>query len=70
MVIIEPEEMSFFLQGHENEALNLMSSYLPKDSTGSPYAEGGGLYALGGCGQQHSRLCYSMLFDWLLDIVL
>lgn len=30
------------------EALNLMSAYLPKDSTGnSPYAEGGGLYALG-----------------------
>ena len=27
-----------------------MSSYLPKDSGGSPYAEGGGLYALGGCG--------------------
>lgn len=24
-----------------------MSSYLPKDSNGSPYAEGGGLYALG-----------------------
>ena len=35
------------LQGHEKEALNLMSSYLPKDSSGSPYAEGGGLYALG-----------------------
>ena len=34
-------------QGHEKEALNLMSSYLPKDSSGSPYAEGGGLYALG-----------------------
>lgn len=33
--------------GHENEALNLMSSYLPKDSTGSFYTEGGGLYALG-----------------------
>jgi 26S proteasome regulatory subunit N2 len=34
--------------GHEKEALNLMSSYLPKDSSsGSPYAEGGGLFALG-----------------------
>ena len=35
-------------KGHVKEALNLMSAYLPKDSTGnSPYAEGGGLYALG-----------------------
>lgn len=35
-------------QGHEKEALNLMSAYLPKDSTGSSvYSEGGGLYALG-----------------------
>ncbi|CAF0923796.1 unnamed protein product [Rotaria sp. Silwood1] len=35
-------------KGHIKEALNLMSAYLPKDSTGnSPFAEGGGLYALG-----------------------
>ena len=35
-------------KGHEKEALNLMSSYLPKDSANSsPYAEGGGLYAIG-----------------------
>jgi 26S proteasome regulatory subunit N2 len=35
-------------QGHEKEALNLMASYLPKDSpNSSPYAEGGGLYAIG-----------------------
>ena len=35
-------------KGHEKEALNLMSAYLPKDSTGAgQYAEGGGLYALG-----------------------
>ncbi|XP_064393012.1 26S proteasome non-ATPase regulatory subunit 1-like isoform X2 [Halichondria panicea] len=34
--------------GHEKEALNLMASYLPRDSSGSsPYAEGGGLYAIG-----------------------
>ncbi|CAI8037235.1 26S proteasome non-ATPase regulatory subunit 1 [Geodia barretti] len=34
--------------GHEKEALNLMASYLPKDSANSsPYAEGGGLYAIG-----------------------
>ena len=37
-------------KGHEKEALNLMSSYLPKDSANSsPYAEGGGLYAIGEC---------------------
>lgn len=37
-----------YLQGHEKEALNLMSTYLPKDSgPGSAYSEGGGLYALG-----------------------
>lgn len=35
-------------QGHETEALHLMSSYLPKESgPGSGYTEGGGLYALG-----------------------
>ena len=34
--------------GHEKEALNLMASYLPKDSANnSPYAEGGGLHAIG-----------------------
>jgi 26S proteasome regulatory subunit N2 len=39
--------------GHEKEALNLMSSYLPKDSSsGSPYAEGGGLFALGNSSAQ------------------
>lgn len=35
-------------QGHEKEALQLMATYLPKDtSPGSAYQEGGGLYALG-----------------------
>merc|ERR1712227_873111 len=36
-------------RGHEKDSLSLMQSYLPKDSTatGSGYAEGGGLYALG-----------------------
>lgn len=35
-------------KGHEKEALNLMSTYLPKDSSSSSaYSEGGGLYALG-----------------------
>lgn len=35
-------------RGHENEALTLMQSYLPKEvGTSSGYSEGGGLYALG-----------------------
>ena len=41
----------FYLKGHEQDALKLMSTYLPKDgSGGSAYQEGGGLFALGnGC---------------------
>lgn len=42
-------------KGHENDALKLMSVYLPKEggadganaTTGSPYQDGGGLYAVG-----------------------
>jgi len=35
-------------KGHEKDSLNLMATYLPKSSTGgSPYQEGGGLYAIG-----------------------
>ncbi|KAK3742872.1 hypothetical protein QZH41_020405 [Actinostola sp. cb2023] len=35
-------------KGHEQDALKLMATYLPKDgSGGSAYQEGGGLYALG-----------------------
>ncbi|CAK8698182.1 unnamed protein product [Clavelina lepadiformis] len=35
-------------KGHEKDSLNLMSTYLPKDTTsGSAYQEGGGLFALG-----------------------
>ncbi|XP_065313173.1 26S proteasome non-ATPase regulatory subunit 1-like isoform X2 [Gordionus sp. m RMFG-2023] len=35
-------------KGHINEAMNLMSTYLPKENnSGSPYSEGGSLYALG-----------------------
>lgn len=38
----------FLSKGHEKEALQLMATYLPKDSSpGSAYQEGGGLYALG-----------------------
>ena len=40
----------FYLKGHEQDALKLMSTYLPKDgSGGSAYQEGGGLFALGNC---------------------
>ena len=41
--------MKFMLsKGHEQDALKLMSTYLPKDgSGGSAYQEGGGLFALG-----------------------
>lgn len=35
-------------RGHEQEALTLMQSYLPKEvGPSSGYSEGGGLYALG-----------------------
>merc|ERR1712048_1120759 len=37
-------------KGHEKDALKLMSVYLPKtdgESSGSPYQDGGGLYAIG-----------------------
>ena len=35
-------------RGHEKDSLALMQTYLPKDSvSGTGYAEGGGLYALG-----------------------
>ena len=46
MMNVVGEHRHFCIQGHEKEALNLMSSYLPKDSSGT-YAEGGGLYAIG-----------------------
>ena len=34
-------------QGHEDNALERMATYLPADGNNSPYQEGGGLYALG-----------------------
>merc|ERR1719457_364949 len=34
-------------KGHEQGALDRMSTYLPKDNNSSPYQDGGGLYALG-----------------------
>ncbi|CAF0840569.1 unnamed protein product [Didymodactylos carnosus] len=51
-------------KGHIKEALNLMSAYLPKDSMGnSPYAEGGGLYALGLIHANHG----GDIMDYLLN---
>lgn len=40
--------MGVIHRGHEQEALTLMQSYLPKEvGPSSGYSEGGGLYALG-----------------------
>lgn len=51
-------------KGHENEALHLMSSYLPKDSGSSAgYSEGGGLYALGLIHANHG----TSIIDYLLN---
>ncbi|CAF0936152.1 unnamed protein product, partial [Didymodactylos carnosus] len=51
-------------KGHIKEALNLMSAYLPKDSMGnSPFAEGGGLYALGLIHANHG----GDIMDYLLN---
>lgn len=53
-------------KGHEKEALNLMSTYLPKDSSpGSAYSEGGGLYALGLIHANHG----GNITDYLLNQV-
>lgn len=57
-------------KGHEKEALNLMSTYLPKDSNSSnnnnnnsPYSDGGALYALGLIHANHG----SNIIDYLHD---
>ncbi len=53
-------------KGHEKEALTLMSSYLPKDSSNSsPYSDGGGLYALGLIHANHGGEIIQYLFDQL-----
>lgn len=53
-------------KGHEKEALNLMSTYLPKDSSpGSAYSEGGGLFALGLIHANHG----GNITDYLLNQV-
>lgn len=57
-----------YFQGHEKEALNLMSSYLPKDTTaGSAYSEGGGLYALGLIHANHGGEITEYLLGQLKD---
>ncbi|ELT92764.1 hypothetical protein CAPTEDRAFT_182474 [Capitella teleta] len=55
-------------RGHEKEALQLMSSYLPKDSSpGSAYSEGGGLYALGLIHANHGGEITEYLLNQLKD---
>lgn len=55
-------------KGHEKEALNLMSTYLPKDSSpGSAYSEGGGLYALGLIHANHGGEITDYLLNQLKD---
>jgi len=53
-------------KGHEKEALNLMSAYLPKD-TANPYSfsDGGGLYALGLIHANHGGEIIGYLFNQL-----
>lgn len=72
-IVIENVSLTFFywhlcggshLQGHEKEALQLMATYLPKDtSPGSAYQEGGGLYALGLIHANHG----GDIIDYLLN---
>jgi 26S proteasome regulatory subunit N2 len=53
-------------KGHEKEALNLMSAYLPKDTANSfPYSDGGGLYALGLIHANHGGEIIEYLFTQL-----
>lgn len=53
-------------KGHEKEALNLMSAYLPKDTGNSfPYSDGGGLYALGLIHANHGDSIVEYLFTQL-----
>jgi 26S proteasome regulatory subunit N2 len=53
-------------KGHEKEALNLMSAYLPKDSANSySYSDGGGLYALGLIHANHGGEIIEYLFNQL-----
>lgn len=53
-------------KGHEKEALNLMSAYLPKDTANSySFSDGGGLYALGLIHANHGGEIIGYLFNQL-----
>ncbi|XP_018318888.1 26S proteasome non-ATPase regulatory subunit 1 [Agrilus planipennis] len=55
-------------RGHENEALTLMQSYLPKEvGPSSGYSEGGGLYALGLIHANHGAKIIDYLLSQLKD---
>ncbi|XP_014235515.1 26S proteasome non-ATPase regulatory subunit 1 [Trichogramma pretiosum] len=55
-------------RGHEQEALALMQSYLPRDQgAGAGYSEGGGLYALGLIHANHGAMITDYLLGQLKD---
>jgi len=56
-------------RGHEKEALNLMQSYLPRESAGNSagYSEGGALYALGLIHANHGGAIIDYLHQQLRD---
>ncbi|XP_074109824.1 regulatory particle non-ATPase 2 [Cotesia typhae] len=55
-------------RGHEQEALALMQSYLPRDQgAGAGYSEGGGLYALGLIHANHGATITDYLLGQLKD---
>ncbi|XP_062521379.1 26S proteasome non-ATPase regulatory subunit 1-like [Corticium candelabrum] len=55
-------------RGHEKESLNLMSTYLPKDSgVGGVYTEGGGLFALGLIHVNHGSAITEYLINQLKE---
>ncbi|XP_054014485.1 26S proteasome non-ATPase regulatory subunit 1 [Hylaeus anthracinus] len=55
-------------RGHEQEALALMQSYLPRDAgAGAGYSEGGGLYALGLIHANHGAVITDYLLGQLKD---
>lgn len=55
-------------RGHEQEALTLMQSYLPKEvGPSSGYSEGGGLYALGLIHANHGGNIIDYLLTQLKD---
>lgn len=55
-------------RGHDQEALALMQSYLPRDSgAGAGYSEGGGLYALGLIHANHGAAITDYLLGQLKD---